>query len=65
MIISWTSDNGPVVHEETGFELSNPATTTVSLDPPKISPIAFRNIVIQLNSDYPEAGMTVDDFVLF
>ena len=62
--MTYNSDIEPVVHEEPGFELYTDALQCISLEPARISPIAFRTIVITIDPKYPEAGMTKDDFMV-
>jgi len=56
------SDGGEVIHTEAGFDFNPNPIKTVALDPPEVSPIALRTIDIELDSTYPEAGMTKEDF---
>ena len=62
MTISLSSDSEELEYTETGFSLNPDPIKTVSLDPPKISPIALRTLVINLDPNYPAAGMTKEDF---
>lgn len=62
MRFTFSSDKEDLEHTEDGFDLNPDPISIISLDPPKISPIALRTLVIYLDPDYPADGMTVDDF---
>jgi len=51
-----------VIHTEAGFDFNPNPIKTVALNPPEVSPIALRTIDIELDSTYPETGMTKEDF---
>ena len=61
--MQWDSDHDyKVVHEEDGYTLNTSPIKAVTVNPAKISPIALRTIVINLDPSYPASGMTKDDF---
>ena len=62
LIVGLSADGGPVEETDSGFRFRGQLPRALALTPSRISPIAFRTIEIQLDPDYPAAGMTTDDF---
>ena len=60
--MTYDDDEGSVSASQTGLALNPNPLSVTGITPAKISPIAFRTFVVQLDSTYPSAGMTTDDF---
>jgi hypothetical protein len=62
MSIGLSADGGDIEETDSGFGLTDTPVKATALNPPILAPIAFTTFTVQLNADYPVAGMTKDDF---